>query len=232
MLHRNESKQNTGLLTAFSGKKNAMTKTLYTALAATALCVLPGTANAALLGSLGTGAGTAATLSSTGLDNGAVATLAGGAVYTSDRPFADIPEGVSGGTFLAAGVTAGAPATLTFSAPLSYLSFLWGSPDTYNVLTLVTNVSTYAFTVDSLNFAVRDGNQNFSQYVQFAASAGETISSVSFDNTPNRDAFEAANFSVTSAVPEPTTWAMMFVGFALLGAAMRYRSRSSKAVCA
>ena len=32
---------------------------------------------------------------------------------------------------------------------------------------------------------------------------------------------------VITAVPEPTTWAMMLVGFGMLGAAMRYRRKST-----
>jgi hypothetical protein len=205
-----------------------MNKMLYTALAATALCALPSTANAALLASLGGGTGPFSTLSSAGLDGGATATLSGGKVYTSDQPFADIPkDGVPGGTFLAAGPTAGQPATLSFTQPLGYLSFLWGSPDTYNVLTLTTNVKSYTFDAVGLNFAVTNGNQSVSQYVQFAASAGESISSVSFNNSPARDAFEVANFSV-AAVPEPATWAMMLVGFGMTGAAMRTRRRAVK----
>ncbi|MBB4155170.1 hypothetical protein GGQ80_003087, partial [Sphingomonas jinjuensis] len=30
-----------------------------------------------------------------------------------------------------------------------------------------------------------------------------------------------------AAVPEPATWAMMLVGFAMVGAASRYRSRKT-----
>ncbi|HVF94078.1 MAG TPA: PEPxxWA-CTERM sorting domain-containing protein [Sphingomonas sp.] len=205
-----------------------MHKTAYVALAATALCALPATANAALVGSLGGGTGPFSTLSSAGLNGGAVATLSGGTVLTQDQPFADIPENVFGGTFLAAGPTSGQPATLTFTQPLGYLSFLWGSPDTYNVLTLTTNQQTYTFNVANLNFAVRDGNQAFSQYVQFVATAGESIRSVSFTNNPGIDAFEVANF--TAVVPEPATWAMMLVGFGMVGAATRYRRRSAKVV--
>jgi len=197
------------------------------ALAATAICALPSVANATVTPSLGTGGGTNVTLSQAGLNGGAVATLQGGTVYTADQPFADIPKGsLNGGTFLAAGPLAGQPAILTFTRPTTYLSFLWGSPDTYNVLTLVTNLATYTYTAQGLNFAVTDGNQAFSQYVQFAATAGEFISSVSFNNVPAQDAFETANFSVT-AVPEPATWAMMLVGFGLVGSAMRYRRRTT-----
>ncbi len=203
-------------------------RSMKLALLGAAMCAMPTMAEAALVGSLGGGTGPFLTLSSAGLNGGSVATLSGGTVYTSDQPFADDPAGtISGGTFLAAGPLAGQPASLNFTNPVTYLSFLWGSPDTYNRLSLTTNVATYAFDVASLNFSVRDGNQAFSQYVQFAATAGETISSVSFANLPAADAFETANFSVT-AVPEPATWAMLFVGFGMVGATARYRRRSTK----
>ena len=199
----------------------------------TAATALTPAANAAVIGSLGGGTGTFATLTSAGLDGGAVATLVGGSVLTSDQPNADIPEGIFGGTFLATGPTAGQPATLAFTTPLSYLSFLWGSPDTYNLLTLVSDRGAYTFDVASLGFGVRNGDQDFSQYVQFNTTMGETIRSVTFTNVPAVDAFETANFNVTAAaVPEPATWAMMLVGFGMTGAAMRYRRRSAKIVYA
>ena len=203
-----------------------------TMLLAAAVFAVPSTANAALVGSLGGGTGPFRTLTSAGLDGGAVATLSGGTVYTADLPFADIPKGnIVGNAFLAAGQLAGQPATLNFTNPANYVSFLWGSPDTYNRLSLTTNVRTYAFDVVSLGFSVRDGNQTFSQYVQFAATAGETISSLSFSNTPLTDAFEVANFTVT-AVPEPATWGMMLIGFGMVAGAARYRRRSTKIVYA
>ena len=201
-----------------------------------ALCVAtlaaPAIAHATVTPSLGGNTTDLLTLSNAGLGGGTVATLSGGQVYTSDRPFADIPAGdVFGGNFLAAGPLAGQPATLTFTAPTSYLSFLWGSPDTWNRLILTTNQGSYTYTATDLNFAVTNGNQSFSQYVQFATSGGELINSVTFTNLPAVDAFEVANFSI-AAVPEPATWAMMLVGFAMVGATARYRRRSVAVTCA
>lgn len=43
------------------------------------------------------------------------------------------------------------------------------------------------------------------------------------------DAFKLAQLTVT-AVPEPTTWAMMLVGFGMVAGAARYRRRSTKVV--
>lgn len=198
-------------------------------LAIAAMFAMPTTASAVVVGSLGTGSGTLATLTPAGLAG--TATLSGGTVYPSDQPFADIPAGPApfGGTFLASGPSsgtpAGTPALLTFTTPINYLSFLWGSPDLYNKLTITSNQGTYNFTVGptSLNFSVTDGNQTFSQYVQFQAGAGEFITSALFLSDPS-DAFEAANFSV-AAVPEPSTWAMMILGFAGVGF-MAYRRKN------
>lgn len=202
-------------------------KKIVPLVAAIALGASVQTASAVVVGSLGGGSGPFLTLSTGGLNGGTVATLTGGTVYSSDQPFADIPAGgVFGGTFLASGPTPGAPATLTFTTPINYLSFLWGSPDTYNDLTITSTTGVYDFTAASLNFAVTNGNQAFSQYVQFTTAPGETILSASFDNLPAQDAFEAANFSV-AAVPEASTWAMMILGF--MGIGFLTARRSAKA---
>ncbi|MBV1692418.1 PEPxxWA-CTERM sorting domain-containing protein [Novosphingobium sp. G106] len=147
----------------------------------------------------------------------------GGAIYNSDQPFADIPKsGIFNNQFLAVGKTAGTPSSINFASALSYLSFLWGSPDTYNVLTLNTNLgNTLTYTPQSLNFAVTDGNQAFSQYVQFVTSGGELITSAKFDVTPLNDAFEVANFR--TGVPEPATWTLIIMGIGFAGVAMRRR---------
>ena len=52
-------------------------------------------------------------------------------------------------------------------------------------------------------------------------------------NGPDRqnDAFKLSSVAVTSAVPEPTTWMTMILGFGMIGAAAR-RRRSSKAALA
>ena len=71
-----------------------MMKTSKIFFAAAALCASMA-ANANVTGSLGGGYGSFLQLSTDGLGvGGAIATRSGGAVYTVDRPFADIPAGV------------------------------------------------------------------------------------------------------------------------------------------
>ena len=60
------------------------------------------------------------------------------------------------------------------------------------------------------------------------------ISTMAPDAPKVYDAFKLAglNVSTVAAVPEPATWAMMLVGFAMVGAAARYRRRSTTTVYA
>jgi PEP-CTERM motif len=168
------------------------------------------------------GVGAGGTLSGT-----ITATITGGTIYASDLAFADQPFGtVAGDRFLSAGVAPNnsSPATMHFAGTgLDYISFLWGSPDLYNTLTVKSGVSdSQVFTVGpgSLNFAVTNGNQSFSQYVEFTALAGAKITDLIFSST--QDAFEATNFTVT-AVPEPETYALMLAGLGAMGFIARRR---------
>ena len=151
-----------------------------------------------------------------------VATIVGGTIYATDMQFAD--DVLPGVPFLAAGPSSTSPAVLTFLGGTSFLGLLWGSPDTYNVLTLRDNFNVdYVFTTASLGFPVQNGDQSFNQYVQFVASAGTRISTATFAS--GIDAFETTQFSVTP-VPEPETYALMLAGLAALGFVGRRRKQA------
>ena len=118
--------------------------------------------------------------------NAPIATISGGTVYNADLVVAD--DVLPNTAFLASGPSSGTP-VMTFLSGTAYLGLLWGSPDTYNILTIRdTNDVDYVFTTTSLGFTVQNGDQSFNQYVQFVASAGTLIASVTF--TSATDAFE------------------------------------------
>ena len=215
-------------------------KLARTILAAAAVAASFG-ASAAVTGQLGGGTGSFLALSGpaacTALTpctlGGTVATIVGGTTYAADQTFADIPKAgtIFGGNFLAAGPTATQPATLTFTTPVPYISFLWGSPDMYNQLTVNYTGGSQLFTAAGLGFAVTDGNQAFSQYVEFMGTGGSLIQSLVFNNIPSVDAFESANFSVApptpdqraAPVPEPGTYALILAGLGVVGFLSRRR---------
>lgn len=212
-------------------------KLFKTLLASVAVATASFGAQAQVTGSLGGGAGSFLLLSSPALCTlatpctltGSVnATIVGGSILNSDQPFADIPKGaIAGGNFLSAGPTTTQPSIVTFSTGIDYISFLWGSPDLYNSLTVVTTAGNMVFDVTSLGFSVTNGDQSFSQYVQFVADAGVDITGLIFTNAnPPTDAFEVANFTVTAPVPEPETYALMLAGLAAVGFISRRRRRS------
>jgi hypothetical protein len=57
-----------------------------------------------------------------------------------------------------------------------------------------------------------------------------TFSSISWTN-PTREVYYAFNVGTVGAIPEPSTWAMMIVGFAGVGF-MAYRRKSKSALMA
>ncbi len=203
---------------------------LVKTLVATAAVLASLGANAAVTGALGGGFGSFATLSGPGTPNsggtlsGAVsATIVGGSVLAADSPpFAD--DVAPGSNYLTAGPVAGSPATLTFSgAGVDYVSFLWGSPDLFNSLTVnSTGSAGQVFTANSLGFPVTNGDQSFNQSVQFTALAGAKITSLVFSSTDN--AFVSANFSITP-IPEPETYALMMAGLGVMGFVARRRRK-------
>jgi hypothetical protein len=61
-----------------------------------------------------------------------------------------------------------------------------------------------------------------------------TLDQATFDRQMGDRSFALADyFSLTfsaAAVPEPSSWMMMLVGFGILGGALRYRRRSTEVV--
>jgi len=75
--------------------------------------------------------------------------------------------------------------------------------------------------LDSVSFGAASSGQAYTEYSgNFVGSGSDTLTIVS-QNGPSYNLFD--NFSVSTVIPEPTTWATMLLGFGLCGAVLRRR---------
>ncbi len=132
------------------------------------------------------------------------------------------------------GMGTGGTATLNLGNAYRSISFYWGSIDTYNNVTFFTGTggtgtSLGTFAGNQIPGATADGAQattTNNRRVNFDFGTA-TANSVVFNSTAI--AFElddiagVAGGSVTPGVPEPTVWATLITGFALVGFSMRRR---------
>ncbi|MBL8655959.1 MAG: PEP-CTERM sorting domain-containing protein [Altererythrobacter sp.] len=147
-------------------------------------------------------------------------------LYTGTTSIAAQPAfGDQGDQYFA--VIGGGSATFSFGAAgASQFGFDLGSADDFNDL-LITFVGggTQLFSGAGLNPpGPASGNQNIAatngRVTIFGN--GQAIASAKFASRGN--SFEFDNIGVT-AVPEPATWAMLILGFGVMGGALRRKSR-------
>lgn len=112
------------------------------------------------------------------------------------------------------------PGIATFSVPLSYYGFLWGSTDSFNKVEFYSGASLVGTMYAP---PVPTGSQIKAQYANVFASAGQQFTMIKFHSSSN--AFETDNHAVV-AVPEPETYAMLLAGLGLIGTIARRRNKS------
>jgi hypothetical protein len=116
--------------------------------------------------------------------------------------------------------TTNSDATVSWGKTIHSFNIYWGSPDTYNTLTLSNGDSVTGGAVGSLFGFTANGDNANTRWVHIYDAKGFT----GFVASSTQAAFE---FDGT-AVPEPATWALMLAGFAALGFA-GHRSRKNVA---
>jgi len=154
--------------------------------------------------------------------------LGGGDLFTGSSGEYAQPVGATG-AYLSQGTSPASQTGTTNAmfAGLSYFGFYWGSPDTYNMVTVHTaDGGSYSYDGSALVAAAGAnapawGNRDVGIYVNFHA-AGSAITQVDF-SSPTQNALETDNHAYINAVPEPETYAMLLAGMALVGFAARRR---------
>jgi hypothetical protein len=113
-------------------------------------------------------------------------------------------------------------ATLTVTNPLSGISFFMGSPDQYNSITFYTAGHVLAGSFDGSSFTgpPANGDQSLGERISFNFN-GAAVNEIQFTSTQNSFEFDRVGL----AIPEPTTWALMILGFGGIGAMVRNRRR-------
>ena len=127
-------------------------------------------------------------------------------------------------------VCGNAAAPCAFSRTFEFVTptgFNLASADISSVATLdpMTDLSFGTVTLNGVNFDILStGQQEFRNLLNQALVAGGTNRIVVNGTTGGNAAFSGTlSFAAAPAVPEPSTWLMMLLGFGVVGSAMRRR---------
>ncbi len=206
-----------------------MRNTLITAAVAAAAFAMP--ASAATI--VSTGGAFAAPASDLTIDfNNAIA-----APFTASFTNADLVQGDLAGFYAQPGFSDGSRyaavfgnGNLTITSELAFrtVSFFVGSIDAGNIVELLDATGSVLSSFTGTAFSAdADGDQGSlltNRRVTISLTEGEaSFAGVRFISAQN--SFELDN--VVFAVPEASTWALMLVGFGMVGAATRYRRRKT-----
>ena len=155
-----------------------------------------------------------------------------GSFTVYDQSIPNVAASVNGTPFLAVPVDGQrfGQAYYNSDKALTSISFDWGTPDSYNTLAFISpgkgnafiNPIGYTSQVTGSNVTLVNGRATFN----FLPTDG--VTKVAFASSER--AFEIDNVSAT-AVPEPAAWALLLVGFGMVGVSARRRSKAVARRC-
>jgi hypothetical protein len=176
--------------------------------------------------------------------NGTTWSLVSGTAETEKGSLANVyaaPLGMgtdplTGTTYMA--VEGGGMEMATFTTPQTSISIYWGSIDgnPSNMNSFAVTIANYTLTgadLVSMFGASGDGSQTDPQANQLVTITGlGAFTTATFTSTANAFEFSLVTPTVnqTGGTPEPSTWAMMIIGFAGLGYASVRRNTKGRAL--
>ncbi len=207
-------------------------RTVLATFASLTLLGTAGAANAAI--SISAAPGSASYSGSYTYDFETAAPITGGAIRSGDvSGIAAQPLG-STGNYWSVGPSDGSPGFMNLAsfAAIETIGFLWGSVDNYNWIDVIARNGSVLRTFNGVDVAPgANGNQTsaaMNPYVTLSFTGADRANIGGLRLRATANAFEVDNFAI-GAVPEPTTWAMLVLGFGVMGGSMRARTRAAVA---
>ena len=162
------------------------------------------------------------------------APVTGGAIRTGNVSGVAAQPFGSTGNYWTVGPTDGSPGIYDLSSYVyvNTISFIWGSVDSYNSIDFLDAAGNViaTFTGSDVNNPA-NGNQtspNTNPLVTFTFTGADGYNVAAARLNSSRNAFETDNWTIVGGVPEPTTWALMILGFGAIGFSMRRRRSVAK----
>jgi hypothetical protein len=160
----------------------------------------------------------------------------GGAVQTGNNTVGAQPLGSTGNYFTVGPANVSPPTSspgfinLASFGAIGSISFLWGSVDDYNTLTVIDRLGNAIAGATFTGLSVTNpanGNQvnpGTNPIVTLTITGADQLNIGGLRLASTQQAFEVDNFRIV-AVPEPTTWALLILGFGAIGYSMRRRTQ-------
>jgi hypothetical protein len=169
----------------------------------------------------------------TGTSYGNTATIDGSANTTKFDYIA--PDGYdNNGYYVVGGTTSSGVASFAQflgTQALSSISVYIGTIDSYNQVQLLGQAGNVidTFSGTTINGAQTTFPGSTSLRATFTGTGGTEYYGIRFSNSTGQGSFEFDNLAFTASVPEPATWAMMLLGFGMVGAVARRRGKAALA---